>query len=534
MEAYMRASKAWYADYDEWQEAQKTPAYVVHTPWKCPSPPPLPEDQGTFVGSIANGFHIEARDETGPTSIYLTNLDVPSEALSYLEYFLTQWQSVDPNTFEDKILYATQSLNEIRPQTADQQRADHEFLGQILKGLIEVARQPPPQLIHETTDATGLGIARSNDTKLPRTYPANVHHLSFAADIGIQNAIRATGDKTRFISNPSYGTAVARDNPSSPVWWEIDATAEADRWHEAATSDDDRNTFINDVVAAQTNLLSRDSGITNLYILQRLLQTDGELEIGIGEIQNLRGKTKRTPQEKEALTYEIKQALELWGSAKLRGTRKWKTEKGKWETVVFEDSFWHCTSVYPHGQLTLPGFYGPPKGFVIVDSTVTKIYRKHPAILHAIGNLDPFIELLQETGKVAADWALSMGWASVHYGRANAGTRSDTIKLKRKTLLTTYKPHTEAQNFIDANRPARMTDYWDQAVKKLKRHKIWANIDEPPKPNDPQGWGQKWLEQTVTITLGGDYQLHAQAVHRAKTKAITENKKRTQRKKKNA
>ena len=517
-EEYVEASKAWYIDYEEWKQAKYSPAYIIRTPWKCPPPPPTADPAVTFYGSNIQGFYITAQDESGRTEIYITETDVLAEAIPYLQHFLTQWENTDPNSFEDKILYTTltygdngEPIHEPHYRTAENLREDHEHLGTTFKELLNVLQycKPPPQT---------------------KPYPAKIHRISFTADLGIQNAIRATGDPLRFIPNPSHGTAEARDNPKSPVSFVIDATRNAEIWTTISNSDDDRIAYINEAVAQQTGLLSRDSGITNAYMLGRLLQSDGQVEIGIGELQKVRGKTKRTPEEKEQLTYEIKQAFELWGTAKLRGSREWRQDKGKKELVEFEDSFWHCTPVYPNGQGPLTGFYGPPCGFILVDSTVTKLYRRHPTMLHAIGSLDPFLVLLAESGKVAADWAVSMGWASLHYGRTNAQTSGDKIKLKRRTLLTAYKPHTSVQSLIDAGRLSRMTTYWTEAIKKLKRLKIWESIEEPPKPADPQGWAEKWLDQTVIITLGGDYQQHTQAVQRARKTGLDEIKKRTSKK----
>ena len=535
-EQYVEASEAWIKNYQDWQDAQKSTAYVVYTPWKCPSPPePLYATllEGTpearlasnvhFHGSRVGGYHIDSQDGKGLTAIYLTDWDVPIEAKPYIQGLVKQWEDTDPNSFKDTFTYTNYAVGEdgepipeTRYRTADQLKAEHEFLGLILKNLLSFVS------------------VRTHQSEAPtpptKPYTAKVHRISFTADLGIQNAIRATGDPLRFIPNPSHGTAEARDNPKSPVSFVIDATRNAEIWTTISNSDDDRIAYINEAVAQQTGLLSRDSGITNAYMLGRLLQSDGQVEIGIGELQKVRGKTKRTPEEKEQLTYEIKQAFELWGTAKLRGSREWRQDKGKKELVEFEDSFWHCTPVYPNGQGPLTGFYGPPCGFILVDSTVTRLYRRHPTMLHAIGSLDPFLVLLAESGKVAADWAVSMGWASLHYGRTNAQTSGDKIKLKRRTLLTAYKPHTSVQSLIDAGRLSRMTTYWTEAIKKLKRLKIWESIEEPPKPADPQGWAEEWLDQTVIITLGGDYQQHTQAVQRARKTGLDEIKKRTSKK----
>ena len=538
-EQYVEASEAWIKNYQDWQDAQKSTAYVVYTPWKCPSPPePLYATllEGTpearlasnvhFHGSRVGGYHIDSQDGKGLTAIYLTDWDVPIEAKPYIQGLVKQWEDTDPNSFKDTFTYTNYAVGEdgepipeIHYRTADQLKAEHEFLGLILKNLLSFVS------------------VRTHQSEAPtpptKPYTAKVHHLSFPADPGIQNAIRATADSQQFIPNSSYGTAVARHNPGSPVSFEYDAaTQNPEAWRAIGDSTDDRTAFITEAVAKETSLLSRDSAITNAYIMERLLQSNGQIEIGIGELQKVRGKAKRTPEQKEQLTYEIVQALKFWATAKLRGTREWRNEKGKKEIVEFEDSFWHCTFLYPK-QEGLPGFsglYNLPNAFILVDSTVTKLYRGHPTMLHEIGSLDPFIILLAESGKVAADWAVSMGWASIHYGRTNARTSGDKVKLKRRTLLTDYKPHTSVQSLIEAGRLSRMTDYWNEAVRKLKQHKIWASIEEPPKPTDPQGWAEEWLDQLVTITLGGDYQQHAQAVQRASTKTLADNKTRKSKK----
>ena len=523
MEAYMRASKAWYADYDEWQEAQKRPAYVVHTPWKCPSPPPLPADQGTFVGSIANGFHIEARDETGPTSIYLTNLDVPSEALSYLEYFLTQWQSVDPNTFEDKILYATQSLNEIRPQTADQQRADHEFLGQILKGLLEAARNNPPQTPGAGTKALPSPQGHGNAQPLPfLNHPA----MGVTAEL-----ISNYQDRERFTVLPDHKLA----QYTTKMGWAahnavLDLTREIDalhlEGHEAIT------TYIWSRIEEFSNV-SRDGIDIATYALAKLIDSEqGFTDLFFLELLDLQSKRSYGAEAREIESKKYDAVLKMaglwapWGKRRIRDplTKKWIEIEQRTPILGFVREF------YLNGQRPLEGMYKTPHGWSIGSSPLSAELRNNPLLKNELGELKNIAEI--PSRQPGGDWAKSIGYTAVQSIRKDSKYGGHSKKLKRRTLLETHPPVTSSlSKILDSRNPGRALDYWEEAIQILKEKGVFAEVKEPPRPTGRKEWKKTWPEETVEITLAGTWADAPKKVRARNQTALAQAKKRKTQKK---
>lgn len=273
--------------------------------------------------------------------------------------------------------------------------------------------------------------------------------------------------------------------------------------------------------------VSRDDALVVMYAAARLVETEeGVVRLGFTELLDLEGKTKLGAAEREKRAREYDRIFRLWNKWKPVGQRKWKDPHTGKIRVIDEPSplLIYQGPFYLHGQGPLTGMYDGPDGFTFVDSTTTKDYRADPTLCHAVGVLQHLAQI--PGGKVAGDWARSIGLTAVQFIRNNAKNTGGTMQIKRKTLLTRHPPNTPPDEILGGKNPKRALKYWDDAIGILKERGVIASVEEPAKDKARQAWGEEWLNQTVSVTLGGAFAIAPERV----LKRTEERKKSAERK----
>jgi hypothetical protein len=249
---------------------------------------------------------------------------------------------------------------------------------------------------------------------------------------------------------------------------------------------------------------SRDEGLIALYVLSRITNSeDGSVRIGFAELLHLEGKTRLGQREREERARAYDAVFRIFAAWKPVGVRNWYDPVTRKSRVIHEPAPLLVYQGPFYDQNPLPGMYSYPLGFTFTDSTTTKEYRKDPTRCHAFGVLKALAEI--PAGKVAGDWAKSIGMFATAHIRRNAKHSGSTGRIKRGTLLTRYAPLNDPEAILRGNNPARAKQYWKDAISILKDQGIFAEVTEPPASSSRKGWAEKWLDETVTITLAGHW-----------------------------
>jgi hypothetical protein len=251
-----------------------------------------------------------------------------------------------------------------------------------------------------------------------------------------------------------------------------------------------------------TSKTTYEDALTAAYVLTRLMKAeDGQLRIGITELLNLENKIKLDKQDRDEKAQHYHQVFTQWSEYAPYGQRKWRDPStGEQKTIFERDPLFIYQGPFYLCQPTLPTMASYPEGYVFVDSTATKQLRTDPALCQFIGDLNQIAQI--PGGKTPLDWAKVMAMTGNSSLRSNASKTGPTRTLTRKHLLTRFLPNTTVDEILKSTNPKRARQYFTEACDYLKEHNI-MKIDEPAAKYDRQRWADKWLNESVTVTLLG-------------------------------
>ena len=281
-------------------------------------------------------------------------------------------------------------------------------------------------------------------------------------------------------------------------------------------SDDDRQGFMRKLLDEMPT--TRDEAFAVLYVVASLIQSpEGTVDISRRELLSFegvvtgeRGATRGVQESRDAAYQNAFRALSSW---KIWGEREWRNpETKKKEMIRSRDPLALYTGPFWTAQKALPGLAQElPDGYTFVDSPLTKQLRKSNPI--PFGDLTALARIPR--GKVAGDWAASVGLAVLFYGRVKAHDDGDTFQVTRRTLLERFDPVNSPDELLKGKNPGRAIEYWHQAVGLLKEAGLIEGVEEPDETRG-RGWASKWLDVKVAVKLSGIASEQAKGIRSAK------------------
>jgi hypothetical protein len=253
---------------------------------------------------------------------------------------------------------------------------------------------------------------------------------------------------------------------------------------------------------------TRDQAFLCLYVIPRIVASEGTVDIGMTELLHLEGKTKLGREERMQKAREYDAVFTLWSKWAPIGERTWTNSKGKTIPIVGREPIVNYKGPwYAAGDLPGEGEgIGYPACFGFGDSTTTKQYREDSATAQAFGKLGDLLSI--PSGKPSGDWAKSIGMAAVTQAKNNAKHTGATRRLTLRTLLTEFTPNNDPAEILASTDPARAKTYLKQAVKILKEREIISSfklINKDAMSNAKKGWARNFLEEVAEITLAGTW-----------------------------
>jgi hypothetical protein len=178
-------------------------------------------------------------------------------------------------------------------------------------------------------------------------------------------------------------------------------------------------------------------------------------------------------------------------------------ERGKIVTYAWHARVWAIEAVLvppasPSGQMPLVGLDTVPHAIrVRASDQLARLARIGNRALPVLGKGNRLDAI--PAGQPSGSWARAIGYATIYHARVRA---THTLTLPRRDLLCTYPGDPHPENAVRRN-GRRAVTYWNgarQILATLAGGPLWRAIDDPPPPAG-RGWAEKWMRQSVVLTL---------------------------------
>lgn len=342
--------------------------------------------------------------------------------------------------------------------------------------------------------------------------------LSNAPQVQAMMSLLSNYDRQdRFKIHPDYGIAVYQSGKNGKAILQCDQIA-----LDCLKTEQEKIDFIWELIR-QFSGLSRDDGLIAAYAIYRLLQSpDGVAKIGFLELLKQEGKEKldRDGRMQQAKRYHrLFQVIHTWVAdvnVEMKDYETGKIIQGQ----NLAPLYFYQGMIHERGQGILDGMDACPVGFIILDSTLTKVYRQYPALLLEFGALNQLGQI--PSGKPGGDWAKSIGLAAAQAIRNDAKHGGATKRLTRRYLLSQHPTKISFEELLNSSNPDRAREYFNDAVGILQEQNIFASCIQPDPPLQlnkkgewvpiRKGWKDKWPDEVVEITLAGEWAVAPQQV----------------------
>jgi hypothetical protein len=262
--------------------------------------------------------------------------------------------------------------------------------------------------------------------------------------------------------------------------------------------------------------LGKDAIMSFCYCLCRLVEEvhrSTYVDVGFNELAHLQGRKRKMGQsegdefaqrmESQLKTFE---SLELWA---IKGHRTWTDQNRKTITVRQDGPLIKFYApFYKHDQPPLTGQWKRPAGWTLLATPWVEMFHNNFTLSPYIGRLKSISQI--PTGKISGDWAQSMALYIAIHGRRNAKTGAREVSIRRRDLLTQFrpKPENDPDEIFKGTNPSRARRAFCDAMKILKEgvgdeSPIISDYKDPDdsQARGRQGWGKDWLDDLIEITL---------------------------------
>jgi hypothetical protein len=336
---------------------------------------------------------------------------------------------------------------------------------------------------------------------LPETVPQPTY--AEAKTVGIALADGPTGHRWE----PVLGEVALRHViPDETLQTKLVAGASLNWWGAPAT------------VEALRDELSK-TGTEAVFIWYEILHlgatTPGPSSIDIDDlITRTWGRPRSTAErnERRRIVYRWLCLFEnIWAIGDRKGTYRDRLTKQVLDTIIADPMIRLGQRVYAVNNQREFDASEPPLEVTIIPGQWIDKFRGDRRVLTDFGDVRKIATI--PPGKTSGDWARSIGlalnqkWREAS-SRATVAHRGDENKLTvrfphpftRRELLGMFRPKHPVETVLNSSNPDRAKDYWDEAIKLLKR----AGVIGHYKPLGPplkarKGWRDDWLDEPLDI-----------------------------------
>ena len=204
---------------------------------------------------------------------------------------------------------------------------------------------------------------------------------------------------------------------------------------------------------------------------------------------------------------QIHRALVVWGNLRFRGTipRSGKALKHEGPLLYYDGPSLEMEPL-PHMEGLSGIGFDPPRYFIVTAAPLLSVYRDNPSLAGFIGDFAALAEL----GTIPShSWAKSIGIAATSIIRSHAanaikeGGDPATRSLTRRAILEKVPTDPSHRDILASSNPIRARRYFTEASGLLIDKGTFSAVVEPGTKWPRKGWQDAWLNELVTITLGG-------------------------------
>jgi hypothetical protein len=330
---------------------------------------------------------------------------------------------------------------------------------------------------------------------------------SVQAFVGLINQFGSVGTLDCEISvDPATKTAKYQ---KGQVTLEADYSEEVEQRHGYGASEEQSLEVIENELAANM-MLDAEDALAGIYGLMRLVDTpDDSVILTVTELLKFDGKSKLKEYKKQTQIQKYEKIFRIIDRWYQYLPQTWRNpDTGKEENISIQGRMFMYEGHIISGQRAFPNM-GTSNivAFILRHSSSSSQLRENKRLLQIIQKPIETIAQIQ-SGQPSGDWAKAMGLKLLFQSRNNRKNMGGIVKLKRSTLLLTFRPKKNPEDTLGKNpNKQRGLTYWDTAISILKDAGIIDTIEEPPFPKTKngkkkgQGWYEEWMNQVVTITM---------------------------------
>ena len=380
---------------------------------------------------------------------------------------------------------------------------------------------------------------RGRPRRLPATVPQQTWPEFEAVVFGVVRDGKTAGAKgTLWIETPGE-VALSHKRPGSDLSLKLGASTIDDPLKDyaplVATSYDD----LRDILA--THAGQRTAYLFN-YTVARASEKPGAVTVSVDELVDVSGPPARTEAARLQRRREAWECLRLFAHIAVHGRRESYANAG--EILRTAGPLFAFTERADEGQLSLDGSEPPREVTYVAGPWLERLAAADPGLLPYFG--DVLALARQSDRQPRYIWQKAIAWALGQRLRVNAKnarerrqgmdangqdkpTKLQTRDFTRRELLDYLNPEPHYADVLASAHPLRAVGYWDDAVRLLRQQGIigaaesdyvehgpapWRKPKDWPKgkPYKPQGWGDAWLDEPLTIRPGPAGQVALQDV----------------------
>jgi hypothetical protein len=387
----------------------------------------------------------------------------------------------------------------------------------VIIGMLDraLAAQDPLRRYDELRFATPFALlfeleqfanARSKSSRRPNALPPTVPQPTYKEATTPARAF-ADGPSGRRWEPVSGEIALRHVIPGEPLQTKIVAGPSLDWWGIPATNESLRQ----ELAQAGT-----DSVFVFYELLSMAATSSGQATVALDDLITVTWDRPRSTAERLERRRTVWRWLALFENTYVigarRGTYTQRDSKKAVDTVSADPLFRVVGREYPvNSQLELD-MSEPPLEVHIVPGRWLENFRGNRRMLSNFGDIRKIGAI--PPGKPSGEWARCIGLALNQRWREMSSYAAVDRKgpdgkicvtypetFTRRELLSFFPPkRTSLEEVLSGSNPKRAVEYWDEAVRLLKRAGVVGHYEEAAKlPNRRQGWQEAWLDQPLDI-----------------------------------